>query len=72
MWDVLAQTPTAVSARVSERAIALTYMVIGSVLVYLVMFDHGAALALFLNSSSPDYVHELFHDSRHITAAPCH
>lgn len=72
MWDVLAATPTAVSARVGDSILAMTYIVIGSLLVYLVMFDQGAALSLFLSSSSPNYIHELFHDSRHLTAAPCH
>lgn len=72
MWDVLVQAPSVVSARVGDRALALTYMLIGSVLVYLVMFDQGAAMSLFLSSSSPNYIHELLHDSRHITAAPCH
>ena len=54
MWDILVQAPSVVSARVGDRALALTYMLIGSVLVYLVMFDQGAAMSLFLSSSSPN------------------
>ncbi len=42
--------------------------------LFAVLFDNGALLAPFLGDASyaANYLHELFHDGRHLLAAPCH
>ncbi len=42
--------------------------------VFAVLLDNGALLAPFLGYASyaANYLHELFHDGRHLLAAPCH
>lgn len=50
-------------------------LVIGGLfLVYLVLFDQGALLQALTEGTAvqPSYVHELFHDSRHLAGVPCH
>jgi hypothetical protein len=44
------------------------------VILFAVLFDNGALLAPLLGdlSYSANYMHELFHDGRHLLAAPCH
>lgn len=42
--------------------------------IFAVLFDNGALLAPFLGdvSYAANYLHELFHDGRHLLGAPCH
>jgi hypothetical protein len=42
--------------------------------LFAVLFDNGALLAPFFGDASyaANYLHELFHDGRHLLAAPCH
>ena len=51
--------------------IALVFV---SLAVFTVLFDNGALLAPFLGdvSYAANYMHELFHDGRHLLGAPCH
>lgn len=60
--------------RLSDRLAGSLFMAFGMLLVYLVMFDQGAALSLFLGavSNQQNYLHELLHDGRHLNGAACH
>ena len=42
--------------------------------VFAVLFDNGALLAPFVGDASyaANYMHELFHDGRHLLGTPCH
>jgi Probable cobalt transporter subunit (CbtB) len=42
--------------------------------LFAVLFDNGVLLAPFFGDASyaANYLHELFHDGRHLLAAPCH
>ena len=42
--------------------------------VFAVLFDNGALLAPFIGDASygANYIHELFHDGRHLLGTPCH
>ena len=42
--------------------------------VFAVLFDNGALLAPFIGdvSYAANYMHELFHDGRHLLGTPCH
>jgi Probable cobalt transporter subunit (CbtB) len=61
-------------ARESERAVAMAYLGVGAVLVYLVLFDQGQASDIVLGPlfGQHNVLHELFHDGRHLANAPCH
>ena len=45
-----------------------------AVAVFAVLFDNGAMLAPFIGDASyaANYMHELFHDGRHLLGTPCH
>jgi hypothetical protein len=45
-----------------------------SLAIFAVLFDNGALLAPLLGdvSYAANYLHELFHDGRHLLGAPCH
>lgn len=60
--------------RLSDRAAGSCFLAFGLLLVYLTMFDQGAALAAFIGSvsSEQNYLHELLHDGRHLNGAACH
>jgi hypothetical protein len=61
-------------ARVSDRVLAGLFILTGAVLLYLVLFDQGAALAVIVGVTSgrENLLHEFFHDGRHLWNAPCH
>jgi hypothetical protein len=61
-------------ARVSDRVLAILFILTGAVLLYLVLFDQGAALAVIVGVASgrENLLHEFFHDGRHLWNAPCH
>ena len=43
--------------------------------LYAVLFDNGALLSPALGaeaSQAANYMHELFHDGRHLLGTPCH
>ena len=44
------------------------------VAMFAVLFDNGALLAPFIGDASyaANYMHELFHDGRHLLGTPCH
>jgi len=48
-------------------------LIVGGLLLgYLVLFDQGALLALVGGGSKLNYLHEFFHDGRHLANVPCH
>lgn len=63
-----------------ERTLGRTSLTLPFVLAFLmlavfaVLFDNGVLLAPFIGdvSYAANYLHELFHDGRHLLAAPCH
>jgi hypothetical protein len=63
-----------IAIRLSDRAAGSLFLAFGALLVYLTMFDQGAALAAFIGSvsSEQNYLHELLHDGRHLNGAACH
>jgi hypothetical protein len=48
----------------------LTLMTAAVVVLWLVTFDNGQASAMV--DSTGTALHELFHDARHLSGAPCH
>lgn len=63
-----------VPARVADRVLASGFMVAGAAILYLVLFDQGAAAAALISTSAAhqNLFHEFFHDGRHLATAPCH
>jgi hypothetical protein len=62
-----------VPARAVDQVLATAFMLTGAAIVYLVLFDQGAAAALISTSAAhQNLFHELFHDGRHLATAPCH
>ena len=61
-------------ARVSDRLLGGLFLLTGAFLVYLVLFDQGAAVSAFLGAAAgrENLLHEFFHDGRHLWNAPCH
>jgi hypothetical protein len=48
----------------------LALAAIGIVVLWLVSFDNGQLTSVVDSSST--YLHEFFHDSRHVLGVPCH
>lgn len=62
-----------VPARAVDQVLAAASMVVGAAILYLVLFDQGAAAALISTSAAhQNLFHEFFHDGRHLATAPCH
>jgi hypothetical protein len=61
-------------ARVSDQALGSLFLLTGGFLLYLVLFDQGAAVSAFLGAAAgrENLLHEFFHDGRHLWNAPCH
>lgn len=59
---------------VARWILSALLVVVGLFLVYLVLFDQGALLQAVTggNAVQPSYLHELFHDGRHLAGVPCH
>ena len=63
-----------------DRTLGNTHLTLSLVLafvalaVFAVLFDNGTLLAPLLGDASyaANYLHELFHDGRHLLGAPCH
>lgn len=62
------------SAPISDWVILGGTLGLGLLALYLVGFDQGFLLSFFQGNSAyqVNMIHELIHDSRHITAFPCH
>lgn len=60
--------------RVNERLLGGFALAVGALLFYLVMLDHGQLADLLVGSgvTGANYLHELFHDGRHLGGVPCH
>jgi hypothetical protein len=65
---------TGTLARVSDRLLGGLFVLTGAFLVYLVLFDQGAAVAVILGTAAgrENLLHEFFHDGRHLWNAACH
>ena len=63
-----------------DRTLDNTHLTLPLVLAFValalfaVLFDNGTLLAPLLGDTSyaANYLHELFHDGRHLLGAPCH
>ena len=63
-----------------DRTLGNTHLTLPLVLAFVelalfaVLFDNGTLLAPLLGDASyaANYLHELFHDGRHLLGAPCH
>ena len=69
-------TARTASNRVPVRVPLWGWLVVGALLavVYAVGYDQGTLLEPVLGklSSTNNYLHELFHDARHLLGFPCH
>jgi hypothetical protein len=61
-------------ARAPDRLLGAFFCLTGATLLYLVLFDQGAALTIVLGATTGrgNLLHEFFHDGRHLWNAPCH
>ncbi|MEW6636554.1 MAG: CbtB-domain containing protein [Actinomycetota bacterium] len=50
------------------------WLALAALVLFAVLFDNGALLSPLLGdvSYTANYLHELFHDGRHLLGAPCH
>ena len=57
-----------------DRLLGVVFLATGGLIVYLVLFDQGAAAAVLFGSAAgnENLLHEFFHDGRHLRGAPCH
>jgi hypothetical protein len=60
--------------RVDDRTLGGLFLLVGALLVYLVMFDRGGILSVLVGAAAAhqNYLHEFFHDGRHLFNSPCH
>ncbi len=60
--------------RVAGKATPPIWLALISLTIFAVLFDNGALLAPLLGEAAGthNYLHELFHDGRHVLGAPCH
>jgi Probable cobalt transporter subunit (CbtB) len=65
---------TAAVSGTFDLLLATGFLAVGALIVYLVLFDQGAAAAVLFGSTAGNgnVLHELFHDGRHLSGAPCH
>ncbi len=74
MPDISTSQPA--STRVPVRVPLWAWLAVGALLavVYAVGYDQGMLLEPVLGklSSTNNYLHELFHDPRHLLGFPCH
>lgn len=61
-------------AGVFDRLLGSVFLATGALVVYLVLFDQGAAAAVLFGSTAgnENLLHEFFHDGRHLRGTPCH
>ncbi len=57
-----------------DRVLATGFITLGALIVYLVLFDQGAAATVVFGATAghENVFHEYFHDGRHLLGAPCH
>ena len=60
--------------RVAGKASLPLWLALVALTLFAVLFDNGALLTPILGEASgtQNYLHELFHDGRHVLGAPCH
>jgi hypothetical protein len=59
---------------IAGRAVLPIALALVSLTLFAVLFDNGVLLAPLLGEAagSTNYLHELFHDGRHLLGTPCH
>jgi hypothetical protein len=64
----------AATRRLRDMVVAGLAVIFALFGLYIVLFDQGALLAPLLGADSGEmnYLHEFFHDGRHLFAAMCH
>jgi hypothetical protein len=57
-----------------ERLLGAFCLCVGAILYYVTMLDQGQLLGVLIGSAAANqnYLHEFFHDGRHIGGVPCH
>ena len=65
---------TTTALRANERLLGATCLVLGAVIYYVAMLDQGQLLGVLLGAAAANqnYLHEFFHDGRHLGGVPCH
>jgi hypothetical protein len=60
--------------RVAGKATVPLWLALIALTLFAVLFDNGALLAPLLGEAAEanNYLHELFHDGRHVLGTPCH
>jgi Probable cobalt transporter subunit (CbtB) len=58
--------------RVAGKASLPIWLALIALALFAVLFDNGLLLAPLFGEAAPNYLHELFHDGRHVLGAPCH
>lgn len=73
---VIARTAFATTAalRANERLLGAVCLCLGAVLYYVTMLDQGQLLGVIIGATAANqnYLHEFFHDGRHLGGVPCH
>lgn len=70
MTDLAVRRPLAFPV---GRLLAGLAVVLGLLALFAVAFDQGQLLSpLVAKAASSNYLHELFHDGRHLLGVPCH
>ncbi len=61
-------------APLSFVPLLLLLSALATLVLFAVLFDNGTLLAPFIGDAAraTNYLHELFHDGRHLLGAPCH
>ncbi len=59
---------------IAEDIIPAAMIGLGMTLLFLAFFEQGQIMSLFIGSAAyqNNYLHEFFHDGRHVFALPCH
>jgi hypothetical protein len=60
--------------RVAGKASLPLWLALIALTLFAVLFDNGALLAPLFGEAAyaQNYLHELFHDGRHVLGTPCH
>jgi hypothetical protein len=60
--------------RVAGKATVPIWLALIALTLFAVLFDNGALLTPLLGevAGANNYLHELFHDGRHVLGTPCH
>jgi hypothetical protein len=76
MEEAAVRTEVAARSRgaAAERMLGAALLVVGAALLYLVLFDQGQVLDVLFGDGVArlNYLHEFFHDGRHLANVPCH